>query len=80
MAGFPEELSPSERANRYRLLAAQAYARAQSTTDPVSSAHYLSIANSWHSLALEIERPLEFTHPENAPPSQIEPIDPDIAR
>ena len=79
MAEFPEELSPSERAKRYRLLAAEAYARAQSTTDPVSSAHYFRIANSWHGLALEIESPLELTRPDNSPPSQIEPIDPDAA-
>jgi hypothetical protein len=79
MAESSEELSPSERTKRYRFLAAEAYARAESTTDPISSARYLSIANSWHGLALEIERPLELTSSDNSSPSQIEPIDSGVA-
>jgi len=57
MAEFFGELSPRERVKQFRLLAAKAYALAQSATDEKKfRAHHLAIANSWHNLSLESER------------------------
>jgi hypothetical protein len=70
MAEFFGELPPRERVKRYRLLAAEAYARAQGAADATSRAQYLTIANGWHALAVEAEHAAELTLPDAATPLQ----------
>ena len=49
-------LPASERAKRYREFAAAAVHKATKTTDHAARAEYLSMASSWHAMAVELER------------------------
>ncbi|MBV9331689.1 MAG: hypothetical protein JOZ55_09070 [Alphaproteobacteria bacterium] len=50
-----EDLSPSERVQRYRTLADEANARAQSATNPELRESYLQLAQGWTSLADQLD-------------------------
>ncbi|HUO93434.1 MAG TPA: hypothetical protein VMU22_10955 [Rhizomicrobium sp.] len=63
LAAVPEaesELPRSERAERYRRLASEAFQLAEDCTDDSLRHGYLSLASGWHSLAFEIERSSHF--------------------
>ena len=55
MAEDYEDLSPAERVKRYRTLAAEANARAQSATNPELRDSYLQLAQGWTSLADQLD-------------------------
>ena len=60
MGRLLSSLPPAERAECYRQFARSAVRKAQAVTDEEYRAEYLTMASGWHSLALEIERSLEF--------------------
>ena len=57
-------LPPDKRAERYRHFAAQTITLAQAETNPERRTEYLTLAAGWHSLALEAERFLAGTTPD----------------
>ena len=60
-------LPPSQRSERYRHLAAKTITMAQAETNPDRRTEYLTLAAGWHSLALEAERLLARSAPEEVP-------------
>ena len=52
-------LSPEERLNHYRLLAESALEKARTATTEELRIGFLTMANSWHVLAAEMERQVE---------------------
>jgi hypothetical protein len=51
-----DSLPSEQRAERYRQLANDAMQKAQGTSDPERRAEYITMATSWHNLAVETER------------------------
>jgi hypothetical protein len=56
MSHLIASLSPNQRAERYRHYAAETITMAQVETNPDRRTEYLTLAASWHSLAVEAER------------------------
>ena len=57
-------LPPDQRAERYRHLAAKTITMAQAESNPDRRTEYLTLAAGWHSLAVEAERFLAGTAPD----------------
>ncbi len=57
-------LPPNQRAKRYRHYAAETIIMAQAETNPDRRTEYLTLAECWHSLAVEAERPLAGLAPD----------------